>query len=133
MTGLEMTSLPLRFGLAGTGYWARTAHAPALASTEGIEFAAVWGRVPQAAAGLAAAHHATPYHDIAAFLAAVDGVAFAVPPDAQAPIATTAARAGKHLLLEKPVALAEAEADDLVEAVTQSQVASVVFFTLRFQ
>jgi predicted dehydrogenase len=119
--------------LVGTGYWARTAHAPALASTEGIEFAAVWGRNPQAAAGLAAAHHATPYHDIAAFLAAVDGVAFAVPPDVQAPIATTAARAGKHLLLEKPVALAETEADDLVEAVTQSQVASVVFFTLRFQ
>jgi predicted dehydrogenase len=128
-----MTSLPLRFGLVGTGYWAHIAHAPALASTEGIEFAAVWGRDPQAAAGLAAAHHATPYQDIAAFLAAVDGVAFAVPPDVQAPIAATAARAGKHLLLEKPVALAEAEADDLVEAVTQSQVASVVFFTLRFQ
>ncbi len=128
-----MTSAPLRFGLVGTGYWARIAHAPALASTEGIEFAAVWGRNPQAAAGLAAAHHATPYQDIAAFLAAVDGVAFAVPPDVQAPIAATAARAGKHLLLEKPVALTEAEADDLVEAVAQSQVASVVFFTLRFQ
>jgi predicted dehydrogenase len=128
-----MTSLPLRFGLVGTGYWARIAHAHALASTEGIEFAAVWGRDRQAAAGLAAAHHATAYQDIALFLAAVDGVAFAVPPDVQAPIAATAARAGKHLLLEKPVALAEAEADDLVEAVTQSQVASVVFFTLRFQ
>jgi predicted dehydrogenase len=128
-----MTSPPLRFGLVGTGHWARIAHAHALASTEGIEFAAVWGRDPQAAASLAAAHHATPYEDIALFLASVDGVAFAVPPDVQAPIAATAARAGKHLLLEKPVALAESEADDLFEAVTQSQVASVVFFTLRFQ
>ena len=60
-------------------------------------------------------------------------MAFAVPPDVQAPIAVTAARAGKHLLLEKPLAISEAEADELVEAVTQSQVASVVFFTLRFQ
>ena len=128
-----MASPPLRFGLVGTGYWARIAHAPALASTEGIELAAVWGRDRQAAAALAAAHDATPYEDIAAFLAAVDGVAFAVPPDVQAPIAATAARAGKHLLLEKPLAISEAEADDLVEAVTQSQVASVVFFTLRFQ
>jgi predicted dehydrogenase len=34
----------LRFGLVGTGYWARVAHAPALASTDGIEFTAVWGR-----------------------------------------------------------------------------------------
>jgi predicted dehydrogenase len=128
-----MASLPLRFGLVGTGFWARIAHAPALASTEGIELAGVWGRNQQAAADLATAHHATAYEDIDALLAAVDGVAFAVPPDVQAPIATTAARAGKHLLLEKPLAIPEAEADDLVEAVAQSQVASVVFFTLRFQ
>ena len=39
-----MTSAPLKFGLVGTGYWARIAHAPALASTEGIELAGVWGR-----------------------------------------------------------------------------------------
>jgi predicted dehydrogenase len=127
-----MTSPPLRFGLVGTGYWARTVHAPALASTEGIELAAVWGRDPHAAAGLAVAHHATPYQDIAALLAAVDGVALAVPPDVQAPIAATAARAGKHLLLEKPLAFSEAEADGLVEAVTRSRVASVVFFRPRF-
>ncbi len=128
-----MTSAPLRFGLVGTGYWARTAHAPALASTEGIELAGVWGRDRQAAASLAQAHGATPHADIDALLAAVDAVAFAVPPDVQAPIAVTAARAGKHLLLEKPLAFSEAEADELVEAVAQSQVASVVFFTLRFQ
>ena len=59
-TGREMASRPLRFGLVGTGYWARIAHAPALASTEGIEFAAVWGRDPTAAAELAAAHDASP-------------------------------------------------------------------------
>jgi predicted dehydrogenase len=70
---------------------------------------------------------------VSTFLAGVDGVAFAVPPDVQAPIAVRAARAGKHLLLEKPIALAEAEADDLVEALEQAHVASVVFFTLRFQ
>ena len=128
-----MASRPLRFGLVGTGYWARIAHAPALASTEGIEFAAVWGRDPTAAAELAAGYDARPYDDIAAFLAEVDGVAFAVPPDVQAPIAVRAARAGKHLLLEKPIALSEAEADALVEAVDAGNVASVVFFTLRFR
>ena len=118
--------------MVGTGYWARIAHAPVLASTEGIELAAVWGRDPAAAAELAAAYHATAHEDLAAFLAAVDGVAFAVPPDVQAPIATRAARAGKHLLLEKPIALSEAAADELAEAAEQNRVASVVFFTLRF-
>ena len=123
----------MRFGLAGTGYWAQITHAPALSSTAGVEFTAVWGRNPQAAAGLAAEYRATMYHDVPAFLAGVDAVSFAVPPDVQAPIATQAAREGKHLLLEKPVALTEAAADGLVEAVEQAGVASVVFFTSRFQ
>lgn len=34
----------MRFGLAGTGHWARVAHAPALASTPGVSLDAVWGR-----------------------------------------------------------------------------------------
>jgi len=123
----------LRFGLVGTGHWARITHAPALASTDGIEFAAVWGRNADAAADLAASYGATAHHDLTAFLADVDAVAFAVPPDVQAPIATRAASAGKHLLLEKPIAISMAHADALASAVEQAQVASVVFFTARFQ
>jgi predicted dehydrogenase len=123
---------PLRFGLVGTGYWARITHAPALAAADGVEFAAVWGRDRRATAELAAAYHAAPHHEEPAFLADVDAVAFAVPPDVQAPFAARAARAGKHLLLEKPVALAQADADALADAVEQARVASVVFFTHRF-
>jgi predicted dehydrogenase len=128
-----MASAPLRFGLVGTGHWAHIAHAPALTSTEGIELAAVWGRNPQAASALAASYQAVAHEDIEAFLAAVDGVAFAVPPDVQAPIAVAAARAGKHLMLEKPVAISEAEADELAAAVAEAGVASAVFFILRFR
>ena len=124
---------PLRFGLVGTGHWAQITHAPALASTDGIEFAAVWGRDADAAARLAATYGATAHRDLAAFLAGVDAVAFAVPPDVQAPIATRAARAGKHLLLEKPVAISPADTDALADAAASAQVASVVFFTARFQ
>ena len=123
----------LRFGLVGTGHWARITHARALASTEGIEFAAVWGRNADAAADLAARYHVTAHRDLPEFLAGVDAVAFAVPPDVQAPIAIRAARAGKHLLLEKPIAATAAEADALADAVEQARVASVVFFTARFQ
>jgi predicted dehydrogenase len=136
----------LRFGLVGTGYWARTAHAPALAASAAsatgtaagrpagdIEFTTVWGRNAAAAADLAASYQATPHQDFDTFLASVDAVDFAVPPDVQAPLATRAARAGKHLLLEKPIALTTAAADELATAVSQAQVASVVFFTARFQ
>src|SRR5215469_973103 len=124
---------PLTFGLVGTGYWARVAHARALASVPEIKFAAVWGRNTEAAAGLAAEFGITAHADFESFLAEVDAVAFSVPPDVQSELAVLAARAGKHVLLEKPVALTETAADSLVRAVDAAAVASVVFFTTRFQ
>ncbi len=122
----------MRFGLVGTGYWAKMTHAPALASTPGAELTAVWGRDPAATAALAASCGARAHQDIAAFRARVDAVAFAVPPHVQAPLALRAAQAGKHLLLEKPVTLSVEDADRLVTAVDEAGVASVVFFTWRF-
>lgn len=124
---------PLRFGLAGTGYWARVAHAPALASTPGVRLAAIFGRNPAAARELADDFAATAYADVDAFLADVDAVAFAVPPDVQDQLAGRAAAAGRHLLLEKPVGLSASAADALADAVVAAGVASVVFFTLHFQ
>jgi predicted dehydrogenase len=125
--------IPIRFGLAGTGYWARVAHARALADTPGIEFAAVWGRNEVAAATLAASFGAAAHSDFDAFLADVDAVAFSVPPEVQGKLALRAANAGKHLLLEKPLALSAEASGALVAAVAAAGVASVVFFTSRFQ
>ncbi|KJK42696.1 hypothetical protein UK23_35995 [Lentzea aerocolonigenes] len=122
----------MRFGLIGTGFWASFTHAPALASTPGCTLAAVWGRNPDAAAGLAAEHGAAAFTDFDAFLAAVDAVAFAVSPRVQPSLAIRAAQAGKHLLLEKPIALTPADADAVVTAVEDAGVASVVFHTWRF-
>jgi predicted dehydrogenase len=123
----------MRLGLVGTGHWARIVHAPALATVPGIELRAVWGRNPEAADELAGRVQATAYPDYDAFLAEVDAVAFCVPPDVQSSLAIQAANAGKQLLLEKPIALDDAAADALVTAVEEAEVASVVFFTGRFQ
>jgi predicted dehydrogenase len=124
---------PWRVGLAGTGHWARLVHAPGIASAEGAEFAAVWGRNAADAAALAARYGARAHSDFDEFLAGLDAVAFAVPPDVQAGLAVRAAQAGRHLLLEKPIATSLPAALDLVRAVEESGVASVVFFTARFQ
>lgn len=123
----------LRFGLVGTGHWARVAHARALVSTPGVALTAVWGRNQEAAAALAADFGATAMPDFDAFLAETDAVAFSVPPDVQNQLAIRAAAAGRHLLLEKPVALSADAADTLAAAVETAGVASVVFFTARFQ
>jgi predicted dehydrogenase len=122
----------MRFGLFGTGPWAHLAHAPGLAAHQGVEFVGVWGRNQDKAAALAGEYGATAYPTVDALIADVDAVAVALPPDVQAPIALSAARAGKHLLLDKPVAFTVAEADEIADAAAQGSVASAVFFTRRY-
>jgi predicted dehydrogenase len=122
----------MRFGLVGTGHWAWATHAPAIAATAGAELVGVWGRRPEAVQPLADEHGARAYDNFDRLLDDVDAVAFSVPPHVQAPLATQAARAGKHLLLDKPIALSREDSDALADAVAAAGVASVVFFTSRF-
>lgn len=122
----------MRFGLLGTGYWAAETHAAALVAAPGTELAAVWGRDPAKAASVADRYGIRPYDDVDELIAAVDAVAIALPPQVQAPLAARAARAGKHLFLDKPLALTVAAADEVVAAVDATGVDSVVFFTSRF-
>jgi len=121
-----------RVGLFGTGPWARAAHGPALAAHPGVELVGVWGRRAEAAAEVASLFGARPYTDADALIADVDAVAVALPPSVQAPLAARAARAGRHLLLDKPLAATVGEAREVAEAVQAAGVASVVFFTVRF-
>jgi predicted dehydrogenase len=128
-----MTVTPaLRFGLFGTGYWAAQTHAAALSGAPEARLVGVWGRDPGKTAAVAATYGIAAYEDADALLSDVDAVSIAVPPQVQVPLAIRAARSGRHLLLEKPVALSAADADELLAAVTGSGVASVVFFTNRF-
>jgi predicted dehydrogenase len=123
----------VRFGVLGTGHWARVVHATALAGHSGAELAGVWGRDLAKAKALGAEFDVAGYDDLDALLGLVDAVAIAVPPHVQVELAERAAAAGKHLLLEKPIGLSLADADRVVAAVRGSGVASVVFFTFRFQ
>ena len=122
----------MRFGLFGTGPWAHQAHAPGLAAHGDVELAGVWGRDPAKAAELADRYGARTYDSVAALIDDVDAVAVALPPHVQAPIALQAARAGRHLLLDKPVAMDPAQADELAGVVADGGLAAVTFFTRRF-
>jgi predicted dehydrogenase len=93
----------------------------------------VWGRDESKANDIGARWGATGYSEVDALLADVDAVAIALPPAVQAPLAVRAADAGRHLLLEKPIALDLAAANRIEQAVARSGVSSVVFFTLRFR
>ncbi|MFG1664382.1 Gfo/Idh/MocA family protein [Streptomyces sp. Y7] len=123
----------MRIGLLGTGPWAQMAHAPALSGHDELDFVGVWGRRTAPTKELADSYGVRAYDDVDALLADVDAVAVALPPAIQADLAARAARAGRHLLLDKPLAPTVEQGRAVVEAVTAAGVASVVFFTTRFQ
>src|SRR5215217_3553299 len=122
----------LRVGLVGAGPWARAVHAPMIATHRQTELAGVWARRPGVAAELAAAYSTEPYESVSKLIGAVDAVAFAVPPSVQVPLAVQAAEAGRHLILEKPIASTVEDAQRLADAVSGAGVASIVMLVMRF-
>ncbi|MFI9381148.1 Gfo/Idh/MocA family protein [Kutzneria sp. NPDC052558] len=122
----------LRVGLIGAGPWATTVHAPGLADHPGTRLASVWARRRDAAAELAGRYGAEVADDLDRLIDQVDVVAVAAPPSVQAELALRAAQAGKHLLLEKPMAGTVEEARRLAGAVADHDLASLLMLTLRF-
>jgi predicted dehydrogenase len=61
----------------------------------------------------------------------IDLVIVATPPDLHREIAVAAARAGKHVLCEKPLARNAAEAEEMCRAAEDAGVAAIVGFNLR--
>lgn len=124
--------MAIRFGVVGTAFWAAQVHALALPRVPGAELAGVWGRDAAKAAALAAERGTRAFPSFRAMLEQVDAVSFAVPPAVQQDLALQAIEAGRHVLLEKPVAASAAAADRMLEAAGRTGVASIVFFTRRF-
>lgn len=119
-------------GLVGAGPWAGMVHAPALAAGPATRLAGVWARRPEASAELAAKHGAPSFARIEELFDACEAVAFSVPPDVQADLAARAARAGKAVLLEKPLAMDLDGARRLAGAIADAGVVSQMVFTLRY-
>ncbi|ACU98724.1 MAG: Gfo/Idh/MocA family protein [Saccharomonospora viridis] len=122
----------VRVGLVGAGSWARRVHAPGLADHPDTVLSAVWTRRPEAAAALADEHGARACGSFAELLERVDAVALAVPPSVQPELAVAAAEAGKHLILEKPLATSVEQAQRVARAVSEAGVVALVLLTLRY-
>ena len=130
-----MTSGPPErgFGIVGTGVIAAL-HAAAIKTLPGARLAAVTDVVPGAAGTFAAARGCAAEPDLDALLARpdVDVVCVCVPSGLHAEIGVRAARAGKHLAVEKPVDVTLAAADRLIEAARDAGVALTVISQHRF-
>jgi predicted dehydrogenase len=123
---------PLAIGLIGAGPWARMLTGPVLAAGPQTRVAGVWSRTPDHAAELAAQLDVPVFDEVEALFDACKAVAIAVTPAAQPELAVRAARAGKALLLEKPLADDVAGARSVADAVRETGVGALVMLTYRF-
>lgn len=125
----------LRVGLVGTGL-AGPLFSGALATQPGgAELVAVAARREESARAYAAKHDIPRiFADWQTLVAdpEIDVVCIATPTGTHREIAVAAARAGKHVLTEKPIATTLADADAMIEACAAAGVQLGVIFMYRF-
>src|ERR1700722_3466879 len=121
------------FGIVGTGIIAAM-HADAIAALPGARLVAVTDADAGAAAAFAASRGAAAERDLDALLARgdVDVVCVCVPSGLHAEVGLRAVKAGKHLVIEKPVDVTLEAADRLIGAARTAGVALTVISQHRF-
>jgi predicted dehydrogenase len=99
-------------------------HAQALKSIPESDFAAVYGRDLSKARAFAARYQVNAYDDVAQMIAAerIGAVIVCTPHPAHAGPAIAAARAGAHVLVEKPLASSLEDCDAMIQAAMEAGV-----------
>jgi len=123
---------PLRLGLVGLGVMGRS-HLKNLLPEETIKLVGI-ADVNKAAVDQVAQETGVPgfysHHELLE-KAKPEAVLIAVPHPFHAPIAIDAAKAGVHILCEKPIAVTVSEADAMIQAAKQAGVLLGVMFNQR--
>src|SRR5262245_8023865 len=120
----------LRIGIAGVGHFGRF-HALKVAASERAIPTGVFD--PDAArAHTVGTEIGAPVLDFSQLLAASDALIFAAPAEVHHALAAEALRAGRHILVEKPIAATLAQADELASLATERHLVLQVGHLERF-
>jgi predicted dehydrogenase len=121
------------FGIIGCGMIANF-HAKAIGDIRGAKVAACFDMVPAAADRFAQQQGCPAYYDLDAMLAdpAVEIVTICTPSGAHLEPALAAARAGKHVIVEKPLEVTLKRCDKIIQACNQAGVTLATIFPSRF-
>jgi predicted dehydrogenase len=126
-------SVGLRVALAGYGMAGASFHAPLIAATEGLELSSVVTRDAARRAELAARHPGAVAVDaLAEVVAEVDVVVVASPNRFHVELARVALDAGKHVVVDKPLAVGAGEARALARQAENAGVVLSVFHNRRW-
>lgn len=126
----------IRVGIIGTGAIAQTIHLPILSRMDDVEIAALADIDKPKLQTLAEKYKvAEYYHDHQKLLAmdGIDAVHICTPNSLHAPIALDALAAGKHVLVERPIARTTDEADAMVAEAKKRKKILMVGMNNRFR
>ncbi|MBM3875915.1 MAG: Gfo/Idh/MocA family oxidoreductase [Verrucomicrobia bacterium] len=122
-------------GIIGYG-WVATAHIPAINASSQAQVTAVYSSRPQDAAALTAKYGSpiATFTNLEAMLAdpSINAVSVCSMPSLHAPHVIAAARAGKHIIIEKPLAMSWTDVQAMQAAVKKAGVRTCVCFECRY-
>ncbi len=126
----------VKFGIVGCGKIVDCNHIPEILSLDGeAEITAMYDRKPGVAAAMAAKHGLNPRicKSLAELLASdIDSVIIATPNSFHLPQTLECLKAGKHVLVEKPMASTIADADKMINTARKAGLVLHVNQSLRF-
>ena len=125
--------MALGFGIIGCGMIANF-HARAIADVRGTKLVACYDAFPASADRFAESRGCRAYHSLDAMLAdpRVDLVTIGTPSGAHMEPAVAAAKAGKHVIIEKPLEITLKRCDKIIEACEKHGVKCSSLFPSRF-
>jgi predicted dehydrogenase len=125
-----MASPRLRIGVAGVGHFGRY-HALKVAASDRAILAGVFDPDTERAEAIGWETN-TPSMDFCSLLAVCDALVIAAPAEVHHTLGVQALRAGKHVLMEKPIAATLAQADELTALATQGSLVLQIGHLERF-
>jgi predicted dehydrogenase len=122
----------IRIGVVGVGYWG-SKQLRVMQSTPGVaRVVAIDARLPLLSGMAHLLASGRGYLSLQDALPHVDAVVIATPPATHVPLGLEAIRAGKHVLIEKPLATTAAGALELIEAAKDAGVTLMVGHTFEY-
>jgi predicted dehydrogenase len=121
----------VRVGVVGCGYWG-SKHVRVLSGLDTVDQVAVIDSNPNRVMGLVRSFPAArAFSTLGAALDSVDALVIATPPTLHVPLALQAMSAGKHVLVEKPLATTSADASLLIDTAEEAGVQLMVGHTFE--
>jgi UDP-N-acetyl-2-amino-2-deoxyglucuronate dehydrogenase len=124
----------IKFAIVGCGHIAKK-HAEAIKNAEGAELIAVCDTIPENMEFYTSEYGAKPYinYDEMILNPEIDVINICTPSGSHAPLTVKAANAGKHIVVEKPIALSLKDTDAMIEACEKNNVKMAVLHPNRFR